>query len=84
MKVTQYTIRNIPAELDAKLRAKARREKKSLNKFVIEQLAYSVSKTKSHRQISNDYEDFVGSWVDDPGFEEAMRDMRVVDLKDWQ
>lgn len=84
MKTNQYTIRNVPADLDAKLRARAKREKKSLNRLLIEQLYHSVSKPTRHKRIGNDYDEFVGSWVDDPGFDEAIRDVRAVDLKDWQ
>jgi hypothetical protein len=84
MKQTQYTIRNVPSELDAKLRAKAQREKKSLNSLLIEQLHNSVRKSGSNRQTSSDYDELAGSWVNDPSFDEAMSDSRVVDPKDWQ
>lgn len=84
MKSTQYTIRNIPGELDAKLRAKAQREKKSLNRLVIDQLSNSISKPTQPQQVGNDYDDLVGSWVNDPGFDEAMSDLRTIDPKDWQ
>lgn len=84
MKATQYTIRNVPADLDAKLRARAKRENKSLNKLLLEQLRRSVTSSSSGVPQHNDYDEFLGSWVDDPDFDEALRDMRVVDLKDWQ
>lgn len=84
MKQTQYTIRNVPHELDAKLRAKARREKQSLNSLLIEQLQRSVSKPKTNKLTNTDYDDLAGSWVKDPTFDEACRDLRRVDLKDWQ
>jgi hypothetical protein len=83
MKATQYTIRNIPSGLDAKLRARAKREKKSLNRLVIEQLNRSVS-NNSVATGHHDYDHYVNTWVDDPGFDEAMKDMRVVDPRDWQ
>ena len=81
----QYTIRNVPTKLDAKLRAKARREKKSLNSLLIEQLYSSVNRLSTSKlRQHHDYDRFLGSWVKDPGFDEAMKDMRVVDPKDWQ
>ncbi len=80
----QYTIRNVPSELDAKLRAKARREKKSLNRLLIEQLYQSIHATSATKTRHHDYDRFVGTWVDDPGFDEAMKDMRVVDPRDWK
>ncbi len=79
----QYTIRNVPSELDAKLRAKARREKKSLNRLLVEQLYQSIHNTTPSKTRHHDYDRFVGTWVDDPGFDEAMKDMRVVDPRDW-
>lgn len=80
----QYTIRNVPYELDAKLRAKAKREKKSLNNLLIEQLRQSITKASPSKDRHHDYDRFVGSWVDDPGFDEALKDMRVIDPGDWQ
>ena len=38
----QYTIRQIPKAVDKMLRAKAKREKKSLNQIVVEALARSA------------------------------------------
>ncbi len=85
MKTAQYTIRGISVELDARLRARARREKKSLNRLVIDQLNRSLEPAKQQsRPTGGDYDDLRGSWVDDPGFDEALKDMRVVDPKDWQ
>ncbi len=84
MSQKQYTIRNVPDELDAKLRSKAKREKKSLNRLLIEQLHHSISNVSRANPRHHDYDRFVGTWVDDPGFDEAMKDMRVIDPRDWQ
>jgi plasmid stability protein len=85
MSQQQYTIRNVSPALDAKLRAKALREKKSLNKLVLEELeAAVIPKDNPVQALRDEFNDLVGSWQDDPGFDEAMTDMRQVDARDWQ
>ncbi len=82
----QYTIRNISSEVDIKLRAKALREKKSLNQLLLDELTAAVALTPDANHVQKlrqDYDDLLGSWQDDPGFDEAMKDMRRVDPSDW-
>lgn len=47
MSKIQYTIRNIPPEVDRTLRARARKSGKSFNSVVVESLARSTPQTKS-------------------------------------
>lgn len=81
MKTVQYTIRNVSPQLDAKLRSLAAMRKKSMNSVLLDQLESSVQTTEIHEK--GRYSKFAGTWLDDPGFDEAMKDMRVVDPKDW-
>lgn len=80
----QYTIRDISPQLDAKIRAKAARERISLNKAVLKVLDEGLQKTGSNKKSHHDFDDLSGSWQKDPDFDAAMQDSRRVDEKDWQ
>ena len=70
--VVQYTLRQVPKALDEALRRKSRLENKSMNQTVIEVLQNGLALSQGtvrHRDL-----DFmIGSWVEDPAFDEAIR-----------
>ena len=79
----QYTLRNIPAELDAVLRSEAKRAEKSLNQVAIDALmrAFGLQeKPIARRDISF----LVGSWDHDEAVEEALEAQRQIDPEIWQ
>ena len=81
--LVQYTLRQIPQALDEALRKKSRQDGKSLNQTAIEVLQTGLSlhgNSIRHRDL-----DFmVGSWVEDPSFDEAIRSQDRVDAKLWR
>jgi len=75
----QYTIRSVPASVDALLRDKARRQDKSLNQVALEALSGGAG-------IQERYEDldgFFGSWVTDAAVDKALKDQRRIDEGLW-
>lgn len=80
---TQYTIRNVAPSLDAKLRAKAARERIPLNSALLEVLQRGIEAPNSASTRHHDFDDLAHSWVPDPAFDAAMRDARQVDARDW-
>ncbi|MBX3743065.1 hypothetical protein OVA24_15510 [Luteolibacter sp. SL250] len=82
MKGMQYTIRGIPEEVDAALRKEAASTGKSLNALVIEKL--SEDSVKKNASVNTDFREFVGTWIEDPAFDEAMKDFDRIDPEDWQ
>jgi plasmid stability protein len=63
-KTSQYTIRNVPDEVDRELRRRARALKRSLNTVALEALAAAAgTPNASHRH--SDLDAFFGSWVRD-------------------
>jgi len=79
----QYTLRNIPEALDEALRQRARAEKKSLNRIVIEALARALGlsgRTLRQRDLS----DLAGSWKEDTAFDRAIADQDRVDEELWK
>jgi hypothetical protein len=86
-KLIQYTLRGISPATDARLRALAARQQKSLNKVLreaVEEKTTKQSKKTPAEKLHHDFDNLFGKWVDDPGFDEAIKDMRVVDPRDWQ
>ncbi len=79
----QYTIRNVPASLDAALRRSAREQQKSLNEVAIEALARGTGLMEhhfSHRDLS----DVAGTWLEDPLFDSAVAAQDTVDVELWK
>lgn len=77
----QYTIRNIPEDLDKKLRLRSKKRGESFNKTLIQALN---SSTAQNNNASSDMDWFYGSG--DIGSEElqAFADQRVIDKSAWK
>jgi hypothetical protein len=72
---TQYTVRGIPAEVDAALRRRARQRGVSLNQLLVEELtAAGRSRPQRHRRLS----DLPGRWQNDPQFDRILAEQRVI------
>lgn len=75
----QYTIRSVPAAVDALLRDKARRQHKSLNQVALEALSGGAGVQERY----GDLDGFFGSWVADAAVDKALADQRRVDENLW-
>jgi len=81
----QYTLRNVPPQLDRVLRKKAKESGRSLNEVAIESMANGAgisSNGKSRPRV--DWSDFVGTYVKDEGFEQAIKDQDQIDPDLWR
>ena len=79
----QYTLRNIPPHLDGSLRQRARQTGQSLNEVVLEALIREAGLSAEfipRRSLA----DLAGKWVDDPEFDEAIRDQDSIDPRIWK
>ena len=79
MKGIQYTLRGIPANLDTALREEAAQYGKSLNALLLEKLSAA-----SENPRTNGLEKFAGTWVEDPAFDEAIKEFEKVDHAEWE
>jgi plasmid stability protein len=78
----QYTIRNVPDNLDEVLRRVAREQGKSLNEVAIETLARGAGIAgESVRQ--RDLSDIAGTWRKDPAFDTALGEQDAIDKEMW-
>ena len=82
MQKKQYTLRDIPTEVDRTLRQKARASGTSLNQCAIDALRRGAGLTENP-VLYNDLDPLIGSWKEDPAFDEAIKLQDQVDLKIW-
>jgi plasmid stability protein len=79
----QYTLRQVPREVDEGLRARSKREGKSLNQTALELLAAGLQlhgEAVRHRDL-----DFMaGTWVEDPAFDAAIEAQNQIDPELWK
>ena len=83
MKSTQYTIRQVPREVDKALRHKSRVEKKSLNQVAVEALKKG-SGVSERPVVHRDLDWFFGSWVEDPEFDKIIKEFDRIDPEMWR
>jgi hypothetical protein len=79
----QYTLRNVPPQLDEALRSKAREERKSLNEVTLEALLVGTGLAGQpirHRDLS----DIAGSWISDPETDKVLQEQRRIDPELWR
>jgi len=79
----QYTIRQIPRNLDEALRRTARERGKSLNEVAIEALARGAGVT-GERERQRDLADIAGTWRKDPAFDSALAAQHTIDEEMWR
>jgi len=83
MKSIQYTIRNIPSYVDETLRQKAKSEGKSINEVAVEAITFGAGLSDKPLEF-HDLDALVGSWKNDPKFDEAIRDQDKIDMDLWK
>jgi len=83
MRLRQYTVRNIPPQVDRALRRKARESGKSLNAVILEELAKATDQLHAGTTY-DDLDELVGSWQEDKDFDQAMGAFEAVDESLWK
>jgi hypothetical protein len=79
----QYTLRNVPASVDALLRRRARAEGKSLNEVALDALVRGVGLGEQPLK-QRDLADVAATWRADKASDEALADQRRVDPDLWR
>jgi hypothetical protein len=80
----QYTIRNVPEHVDRALRRKASEERKSLNQVLRDALIREAGVVEPSTHLYTDLDSLIGTWIDDPGFDEAINTQDQVDESLWR
>ena len=79
----QYTLRQVPLAVDRALRRKAKQEGKSLNAAAVEALAEGL-RLQGEPIRHHDLDFMIGSWVEDPAFDAAIREFDRLDPDLWK
>jgi hypothetical protein len=79
----QYTVRDIPRDVDAALRKRAQRERKTLNQAAVEAMAEGLGLEREPRPRRS-VRDIVGALAKDPKLEAALDDQRRVEPELWR
>lgn len=78
----QYTIRGIPARTDQLLREKAAEYNCSLNEAALMTLKAGLG--ESGEALHHDFDKFAGTWVQDDGFDSAIKEFEKIDEELWK
>ena len=81
------TVRNLPPEVARAIRAKAKRERLSINKAVVKLLEEATGVAKpSGPVLHHDLDRFAGRWSQDEydQFSESLREQRVIEPEMWK
>jgi len=81
--MSQYTIRQIPAALDRRLRELSKAEEISLNGLVVKLLLDATGLSDEPAE-HHDLDELAGTWVDDPEFDKAMLAFESIDEDLWK
>lgn len=80
----QYTVRDVPAAVDAALRRKAKAGGKSLNRLLRDALAREAGVDASDAVRHHDLDPLAGRWEADPEFDAAIVAQDAVDEDLWR
>lgn len=79
----QYTVRQVPCELDRRLRKLAKQRGMSLNAFVVECLSREADLSPEQPRY-HDLDHLIGKLVYDEELEAALQDQRKIDEEMWK
>ena len=80
---TQYTLRTVPDSIDQAIRKRASLEARSINSVALEALGRGLEMDESGLEYT-DLDALIGSWQEDPDFDEAVADFGRVDEDAWK
>ena len=79
----QYTVRGVPSHLDKALRQRAKEEGKSLNEVLLNSLHVTAGEL-SQPFSYHDLDGLVGTWKEDPLFDEYLAAQNQIDEDLWR
>ncbi len=79
----QYTLRDIPKLVDAALRKRAKRERKTLNQVAVEALSEGLG-VAAESAPRRSVRDLLGARTRDPELEAALAAQRQIDPEIWR
>ncbi len=83
MKTMQYTIRQVPPQIDRLIRQQAKKNHTSLNGVLLAILERGVGAANEPIEY-HDLDELAGTWVADPEFDAAMEAFESIDKELWK
>ncbi len=80
----QYTVRGVPAHVDKALRRKARESRKSLNEVLRDALVKEAEGPDGPGRVYTDLDALAATWLEMPGFEDAIGAQDQIDPALWR
>ena len=81
----QYTLRNVPPHVDRALRKLAKQKEQSLNQLVLDILERIVGGDSAREPVVHkDLDRLVGTWIEDPEFDQALTAQSQIDGDLWR
>ena len=77
-------MRSVPAHVDKALRRRAQNERKSLNEVLRDALIREAEGTDAPERVYTDLDALAGSWVDVPGFDDAIEAQHRIEEALWR
>lgn len=82
---SQYTLRGVPPHVSRALRKIAKQQDKSINQLILEYLNRLVGVTEPvSAAVYSDLDRLIGSWRDDPDFDQALIAQSNIDPELWK
>jgi hypothetical protein len=81
--IRRYIIRSITPAIDEALRRRARQEGRSLNTITMEAPARGLDLEAEPTQYT-DLDALIGSWQEDPGFDDSVATFERIDEEVWR
>jgi hypothetical protein len=81
-RTVQFTVRNVPPKVASALKRKAEGSDQSLNRVLVDALTKAAGGDAP--VVHHDLDALIGSWEEDPAFDEAIRAQHVIDEKLWK
>jgi predicted alpha/beta-hydrolase family hydrolase len=81
-RTVQFTVRQVPVQVEKALKRKAAIAGKSLNGVLLEALAHEAGVERE--VIFGDLDLLAGRWEEDPAFDDAIRAQQQIDADLWK
>ncbi len=80
------TVRGIDEEISSKLKQLAKKENKSVNKFILDIIKQNIGMKKRYRKEHHDLDHLFGQWTNDEfeKIQEIIESQRKIDIDLWK
>ena len=80
------TVRGIDGEISSKLKQLAKKENKSVNRFILDMIKQNIGMQKKYRKEHHDLDHLFGKWTNEEfsKIQEIIESQRKIDIELWK